>query len=104
MKNVLKVNFKIANIHHLNKSLRFLKNPSTEEAKAPKNLVKKDIVMKKAEKGDDNVIVNRSDYISKLSKNLQDTSKFKRVNIEEGNALNYFIHNGRANHTSPQIL
>ena len=30
--------------------------------------------------------------ISKLSKSLEDTSKFKRVNVEEGKALNHLIH------------
>ena len=34
----------------------------------------------------------RSDYISKLSKILEDTSKFNRVNVEEGKALNGVIH------------
>ena len=29
---------------------------------------------------------------SKLSKSLEDTSKFKRVNVEEGKALNHLIH------------
>ena len=32
------------------------------------------------------------DYISKLSKILEDTSKFRIVNIEEGKALNHLIH------------
>ena len=35
---------------------------------------------------------NKNCYISKLSKILEDTSKFKRVNIEEGKALNHLIH------------
>ena len=36
--------------------------------------------------------MNRNDYNSKLCKILEDTSKFKRVNIEEGKAFNYSIH------------
>ena len=36
--------------------------------------------------------MNRSDFNSKLCKILEDTSKFKWVNIEEGKALNYLIH------------
>ena len=44
------------------------------------------------EKGNNVVILNRSDYISKLSKILEDKSKFKRVNVEEGKALNHLIH------------
>ena len=45
-----------------------------------------------ADKANNIVILNRSDYISKLSKILDDTSKFKRVNIDEGKALNHLIH------------
>ena len=37
-------------------------------------------------------MLNRSDYISKLSNILQDTSTFKRVNIEDEKALNQLIH------------
>ena len=69
------------------------KNLSREEVKALNNLVKnKDFVIQKAGKGNNIVILNRSDYISKPTKVLEDTSKFKRVNIEEGKALNHLIH------------
>ena len=69
------------------------KNLSKEEVKALNNLVRnKDIVIQKADKGNNIVILNRSDYISKLNKMLEDTSKFKRVNIEKGKALNHLIH------------
>ena len=69
------------------------KNLSKEEVKALNNLVRnKDIVIQKADKGNKIVILNRSDYVSKLNKMLEDTSKFKRVNIEEGKALNHLIH------------
>ena len=69
------------------------KNLSKEEVKAPNNLVKnEDIVIQKVDKGNNIVVLSRSDYISELSKILEDTSKFKRVNIEEGKALNNLIH------------
>ena len=69
------------------------KNLSREEVKALNNLVKnKDLVIQKADKGNNIGILNRSDYISKLSKILKYTFKFKRVNIEEGKALNHLIH------------
>ena len=69
------------------------KNLSKEEVKALNNLVKnKDIVFQKADKGNNIVILNRSDYVSKLNKILEDTSRFKRVNIEEGKALDHLIH------------
>ena len=35
---------------------------------------------------------SKVEYISKLSKMLMDSCKFKRVNIEEGKALNCLIH------------
>ena len=80
------------------------KNLSREEVKALNNLVKnKHLVIQKPYKGNNIVILNRSDYISKLSKILDDTSKFKRVNIEQGKALNHLIHKeGRTNNISPQ--
>ena len=69
------------------------KNLSREEVKALNNLVKnKDLVIQKADKGNNVIVLNRSDYISKLGKILEDTSKFKRVNIEERKALNNLIH------------
>ena len=52
----------------------------------------KDLVIQKADKGNNIVTLHRSDYISKLNKTLEDISKFKRVNIEEGKALNHLIH------------
>ena len=69
------------------------KNLSKEEVKALNNLVKnKDIVIQKTDKGNNVIILNRSDYISKLSKILEDTSKFKRMNVKERKALNHLIH------------
>ena len=66
---------------------------SKGEVKVLNNLVNnKDTVIQKADKGKNIVILNRRDYISKLSKILEDTSKFKRVKIEEGKALNQLIH------------
>ena len=69
------------------------KNLSKEEVKALNNLVRnKDIVIQKADKGNNIVILHRSDYVSKLNKMFGDTSKFKRVNIEEGKTSNHLIH------------
>ena len=66
------------------------KNLFREEVKGLNNLVKnKDLIIQKEDNGNDIVILNRSDYISKLSKILEDTSKFKRVNIEEGKVLDH---------------
>ena len=44
------------------------------------------------DKGNNIIVLNRSDYISKLSKILEDTFKFKRVNLEKGKALDHLIH------------
>ena len=69
------------------------KNLSKQEIKALNNLIKnKDIVIQKANKGNNVVILNRSDYISNLTKILEVTSKFKRVNVEKGKASNHLIH------------
>ena len=49
------------------------KNLSREEVKALNNLVKnKALVIQKADKGNNIVILNRSDYILKLNKILED--------------------------------
>ena len=57
------------------------------------NLVKnKDLVIKIEDKGNNFVILNRCDYMSKLRKILEGTYKFKWVNIEEGKTLNHLIH------------
>ena len=85
--------------NHLNNALLmtcekiFYFRPIEKQMKALNNLVRnKDIVIQKADKGNNIVILNRSDYVSKLNKMLEDISKFKRVNIEEGKALNHLIH------------
>ena len=48
--------------------------------------------IQKAEKANNIVSFNRSDYISKGSKILEDTSQFKMVNIKERKALNHLVH------------
>ena len=54
------------------------KNLSKEEVKARNNLVKiKNIAIQKANKVNNVVILNRSDYIPKLSKILEDTFELK---------------------------
>ena len=49
----------------------------------------KDLVIQKAGKGNNIVVLHRSDHISKLSKILENTSKFRRVNTEERKVLNH---------------
>ena len=56
-----------------------------------KNLSTKKSIQK-ADKANNIVSFNRSDYISKGSKILEDTSQFKMVNIKERKALNHLVH------------
>ena len=89
--NVCKVDFEIAHTHHSDRSPRYLTKISPD--RRLKHWIKnKELVIQKADKGNNIIVLNRSDYISKLSKILEDTSKFRIVNIEEGKALNHLIH------------
>ena len=80
------------------------KSFSREEVKALNNLAKNnDLVIQKTDKGNNMIVLNRSDYISKLCKIVEDTSKFKIVNIEEGKGLKEKLSSyGRTNNMSPQ--
>ena len=56
----------------------FEKNLPDEEIKALKNLTEnKDLVIQIADKGDSIVILNKNDYILRLTRILDTTSKFK---------------------------
>ena len=72
---MLKVDFAYTSFKQVSKISEI--NYPKEEVKALiNNLVKnKDIVIQKAEKGNNIAILNRNDYISKLNKILEDTSK-----------------------------
>ena len=73
------------------------KNLPDEETKASKNIIEcKNLVKQKAYKGNTVAIQNKSHYILKLNRILDDFSNFKRFQVEEGKALNHKIH-GRTN-------
>ena len=74
--------------------LRFLRKIfKKKEVKVLNNFVKnKDIIIQKAEKRNSVVILNRSDYVSKPIKILEEISKIKRVNVEERKTFNHLIH------------
>ena len=50
------------------------------------------MVIQKTDKGNTIVILSKNDYISRLNRVLDDASKFKRFQVEEGQALNHIIH------------
>ena len=52
----------------------------------------KDLVIQKADKGNTIVVLNKSDIISRFNRILDDTSKLKRLHLEEGKVLNHIIH------------
>ena len=69
------------------------KNLPDEEIKELKNLIEcKDLVIQKAGKGINIVILDKNNYVSRLNRILGDTSKFKRLHLEEGKIINHIIH------------
>ena len=68
------------------------KNLLDEELKALKNLFENmDLVIQKADRGNTIVILNKDDCVSRLNPVLDGTSKFQKVRVEEGKALNNII-------------
>ena len=64
-----------------------------EEFDALKILLKnKDITVRKADKGNKVVILNRSDCVCKMKNILNDKSKFQKVYIDHEKILNHLIH------------
>ena len=73
--------------HHKNKNL------SKEEFECLKQLsINKDIVIKKSDKGNSIVILNKSDYFDKVKDILSDTKKFKKANIKPGKEIRYILN------------
>ena len=50
------------------------------------------MIIQKADKGSTIVILSKNDYIWRVNQVLDDTSKFKRFQVQEGQALNHIIH------------
>ena len=75
------------------KRCRIKSNLSIDEAKALKNLTKqKDIIIQKADKGNNVVILGKESYIEKVKELLSDTSKFERLEILPDKHLNFVIN------------
>ena len=69
------------------------KNLPDEEIKPLNNLIEnKDLVIRKADKSNSIVILNKSDCISRLNRILDDTSTLKRLVLKEDKVLNHIIY------------
>lgn len=68
-------------------------NLSDDEAQALKSLLNDDsIIVQKSDKGNSVVILNKADYVKRMNELLNDTSKFKKVKVKQGNDYNYIIN------------
>ena len=67
-------------------------NITPDELKALKDLSsRKDIIIQKADKGNSVVILNKSDYIKRMTELLSDRDKFKKLNVKPGKELNLLL-------------
>ena len=58
-----------------------------------KSLIRnKELIIQKADKDNTVVLLNRKDYICKMKLILADTSKFKKIQIDNSKVLNHLIH------------
>ena len=58
-----------------------------------KSLIRnKEPIIQKADKDNTVVLLNRKDYICKMKLILADTSKFKKIQIDDSKVLNHLIH------------
>ena len=67
-------------------------NITSDELKALNDLAsRKDIIIQKVDKGNSVVILNKSDYIKRMTEMLSDIDKFKKLNIKPGKELNLLL-------------
>ena len=67
-------------------------NITPDELKALKDLSsRKDIIIQKADKGNSVVILNKRDYIERMTEMLSDIDKFKKLNVKPGKELNLLL-------------
>ena len=68
-------------------------NLPKDELDAIKSLIRnKELIIQRAHKGNTAVLLNRKDYISKMKLILADTSKSKKIEIDDSKVLNHLIH------------
>ena len=66
---------------------------SKSEFLALQNLRKnKDIVIQKSDKGNSVVVLDEADYLDKMVNLLNDTRKFKKINLKHDGILNFAIN------------
>ena len=53
---------------------------------------KKDLVVQKSDKGNSIVILNKSDYLTKVKEIISDTTKFEKANIANGKEIRYILN------------
>ena len=67
-------------------------NITPDELKALKDLSsRKDIIIQKADKGNSVVILNKTDYIKRMTEMLSDIDKFKKLILKPGKELNLLL-------------
>ena len=67
-------------------------NITPDELKALKDLsLRKDIIIQKANKGNSVVILNKRDYIKRMTEMLSDIDKFKKLDVKPGRELNLLL-------------
>ena len=67
-------------------------NITPDKLKALKDLSsRQDIIIQKADKGNSVVILNKSEYIKRMTEMLSDIDKFKKLNVKPGNELNLLL-------------
>ena len=91
--DILKVDIKKVAFSSFNR-YNFLKelNLSKPEFQALKKLKSnRDIIIHKSDKGNSVVIVDRDDYLKRLSDMVADESKFEKINVKENKDYNFMI-------------
>ena len=63
------------------------------ELDALKSLIRNiEMIIQKADEGNTAILLGRKDYISKMKLILANTSKFKKIQIDDSKVLNHLIH------------